>query len=51
MRLTSFNILLIKDIDGYYYLAFMLGLMAKGPTADELYGIYQSFCDRNEILF
>jgi len=47
---NAFNILARKDIDGYYYLALTLGLMAKGPTVDELYGICQSFRDRSVKL-
>jgi anthranilate phosphoribosyltransferase len=42
----AFNVLAKEDSDGYYYLAFTLGLMAKGPSIDELYGICQSFDDR-----
>src|SRR5438270_112252 len=33
--------------DGLYFLALTFGLMAKGPTADELYGFVTSISDQS----
>lgn len=33
--------------DGFYFLALTFGLMAKGPTADELYGFVTSISDQS----
>src|SRR4051812_38474059 len=33
--------------DGFYLLALTFGLMAKGPTADELYGFVTSISDQS----
>lgn len=42
----ALNMVAQEDTVGYYYLALTFGVMAKGPTADELYGFCQSFDDR-----
>lgn len=42
----AFNIIGDNDEESYYYIAITLGLMAKGPTAEELYGVCLDRRDR-----
>jgi anthranilate phosphoribosyltransferase len=42
----ALNIIGDEDTEGYYFLAFSLGIMAKGPTPEELYGFSLDLADR-----
>lgn len=42
----AFKVIGDEDTESYYYLALTFGLMAKGPTADELYGVCLDRADR-----
>lgn len=42
----AFNVIGDEDTESYYYLALTFGLMTRGPTPDELYGVCLDRADR-----
>jgi anthranilate phosphoribosyltransferase len=46
----TLNALMLNETDFYYTLAFAMGLMAKGPTVEELKGLVLSYQDRGVPL-
>jgi anthranilate phosphoribosyltransferase len=42
----AFRIIGDNDVESYHYLAITFGLMTRGPTADELYGVCLDRADR-----
>jgi len=42
----AFNVIGDEDTESYYYLALTFGLMTRGPTVDELYGVCLDRADR-----
>ena len=46
----AFNVIGNEDTESYFYLALTFGLMTRGPTLDELYGVCLDRADRVSLI-